>query len=410
MFFRLHACNRMGYFSESERLMVPLVERFQQEAGGSFEKIIAAAYFIICFADYFIHRRELDYLQKHFLRLKTAAQGMFDYSRKVKSLETLTKDGVNSIENNYIRGSHLYDMIVLIHAMTQYAYLARCIGIFGEELKFNKEIERLGDVLTRELAAAGISPETANEDRRRGKKSLLRKIITEKPVVGRAPAHDQFFAYLLYGGYPFQCGTLDRGMMKQAVAVCDRVYDGLPLYLKSLGGWDVPLSLVHAVNLLLLGDPRFHETVSRFFEVGGERLMLPSRVNPKTGMGVGGDGDSAAAMAMLFSLLRCMMFMDFEDHLSVFPCPREEWFQPGKEIVVEDAPSRFGPINFRVTSSSNEVLFRFTELPKFNPPEIRFQLPFKAKIKDDSDFIIKKVVGNVYVINGWPSAVRFLKP
>ena len=66
-----------------------------------------------------------------------------------------------------------------------------------------------------------------------------------------------------------------------------------------------------------------------------------------------------------------------------------------------------GPISFRVLSSSGDVQFRFTDLPKFVPPEIMINLPFRAKIKQESDFVIKKDFGNAVTINGWPEIVKF---
>jgi hypothetical protein len=34
-------------------------------------------------------------------------------------------------------------------------------------------------------------------------------------------------------------------------------------------------------------------------------------------------------------------------------------------------------------------------------------LPFRAKIRQESDFVIKKDLGNAVTINGWPAIVKF---
>jgi hypothetical protein len=126
-------------------------------------------------------------------------------------------------------------------------------------------------------------------------------------------------------------------------------------------------------------------------------------------MGVMGEGDSPVAASAFFGFIRNVLFMDSEQRLEVMPLPLPQWFSPGSEIVIQDAPSRFGPINLRVVSSAGEVQFRFTDLPKFVPPEIVLRLPFRAKIKEENDFVLKKESQDTFVINGWPSVVRFLR-
>ena len=89
--------------------------------------------------------------------------------------------------------------------------------------------------------------------------------------------------------------------------------------------------------------------------------------------------------------------------------PQEDWFNPGSEISVENAPSRFGLISFRVVSTINEIQMHFDQLPKYIPPDIMITLPFKTKIHPGDDFIVKKVIGNSHIINGWPSIIKFRK-
>ncbi len=411
----ISACNRMGYFPEAEKILVSRLDTIGTTGARDFENAIKLGYYLISFADYFSYSREFDILQKNFTHLKTAAQRLFEYSTSVKSLATMARNNYNTLEHYLMRGGHYHDLILLNFALRQYAYLARCIGIFGEELRFLKETQRLDAVITGELNSMGIhieekAPVGKNRSLPGRVTSRLKKFTNEpKSAPGVSSPQDDFYGYLLFGGYPFHCESFNPAVVSEITKRSERLYEGYPLYLKSLGGWDVVLSLVYSVNLLMQRDPRYYSILERFMCLGSDRLVLPDFINPKTGSGVKGEGDSPVAVSLLFSSLRSILFMDFENRLDLFPCPREEWFQPGKEIVVENAPSRFGPINFRVISSSNEVQLRFTELPKFNPPEIMITLPFKAKIIEEDDFIIKKIIGNVFIINGWPSLIRFLR-
>ncbi|OPZ33836.1 MAG: hypothetical protein BWY99_02692 [Synergistetes bacterium ADurb.BinA166] len=112
---------------------------------------------------------------------------------------------------------------------------------------------------------------------------------------------------------------------------------------------------------------------------------------------------------MVFATLRNLLFVDNPERLELFPLPRESWFAPGNEIRIEDAPSRFGLISLRMSSTVNEIQLHFEKLPKFVPPDIMINLPYKTKIKQEDDFILKREEDTSFIINGWPSIVRFLR-
>lgn len=115
------------------------------------------------------------------------------------------------------------------------------------------------------------------------------------------------------------------------------------------------------------------------------------------------------AGAMMFATLRNILFVDYPERLDLFPRPLPEWFEPGSEIRIDDMPSRFGLISLRMISTVNEIQFHFDKLPKFVPPDIMINLPFRTKIKLEDDFILKREEDMSYIINGWPSIVRFIR-
>ena len=138
-------------------------------------------------------------------------------------------------------------------------------------------------------------------------------------------------------------------------------------------------------------------------------FTLPDYINPATGRANWGDGSSLGAGAMVFATIRNLLFIDNPERLDLFPLPRESWFLPGNELRIEDVPSRFGLISLRVTSTVNEIQLHFDKLPKFVPPDIMINLPYKTKIKQEDDFILKREEDTSFIINGWPSIVRFLR-
>ncbi|OPZ36468.1 MAG: hypothetical protein BWY96_02224 [Spirochaetes bacterium ADurb.BinA120] len=379
------ACDRMGYHSEAEGMLRSLMPMFGGEAEGSFERAIGASYLLSAFADCFIHSRDMEFLRKGYSSLKSTATGLFEHARTIKSASP--GRGANSLGYYLDASSHPYDKVLLYNALRQYSYLARCMGLFGDENRFAGEARRLGGLVAAEIGA--MFP--AGEER-------------DGPAVldGNVAA-----GYIAAAGYPFRVEELGADNLRSMVAGIAELYGGVPLYVRALGGWDSVLSLLFASNLIHIRDMRYYDLMGEFMQKGGERYSLQDVLHPGSGAGMMGDGDSVEAMAAFALTLRNMLFMDFESRLDVLPSPREEWFIPGSEMVVQDAPSRFGPISFRVLSSSGDVQFRFTDLPKFVPPEIMINLPFRAKIKQESDFVIKKDFGNAVTINGWPEIVKF---
>ncbi len=385
------SCNRMGYHSEAEGIIRSLMPHFEGTAESSFERTIGIAYLISAFADCFIHSRDMDFLGRGYAALKTAAGTLCDYSAGVKSVSR--RDEGNSLGRYLMAAPHLYDLVLVCNALRRYSYLARCMGLFGDENRFAKEAVRLSGIVAAEIHALFSGKEGA-------------------PASGtRDPRLDsgQAAGYMAAAGYPFRIEEISADDLGTMVGALADLYGGVPLYVRALGGWDSVLSFLFASNLILCRDMRYYDLISEFMRRGGRRFSLQEILHPGSGAGIMGDGDSVEAMAAFALTLRNMLFMDFENRLDVLPAPREEWFRPGSEITVQDAPSRFGPISFRVVSSGGEVQFRFIDLPKFVPPEIMINLPFRAKIKQESDFVIKKDFGNAVTINGWPSIVKFLR-
>ena len=219
---------------------------------------------------------------------------------------------------------------------------------------------------------------------------------------------DDFFYFEIYSGFPFLLNGLND---EYILSIVNRVIDCFgPNLIKNRSlGLDTFSSAILANNLLLLKDDRAPGIISELLSIISKSFRLPEYINKQTGKGCWGNGCTKITGSILFALVRNRLFVDKESRLDVFPNPIEEWFKTGKEIVVMNAPSRFGIINFRMKSTTNEIQFYFEDLPKYVPPEIMINLPFKVKLLEGDDFILKKSIGNSYIINGWPTQVRFLR-
>lgn len=123
--------------------------------------------------------------------------------------------------------------------------------------------------------------------------------------------------------------------------------------------------------------------------------------------GVWGNGNSKIIAALILIIVRNRVFLDRAERLEIFPCPEKEWFETGKKIKIEDALTRYGKISFVSETTESEIKFTFIGLPKFIPSDIMINFPIETSIIESDDFILKRKTGNSYIINGWPSVIRF---
>lgn len=373
----IFGCNRMGYFQESLRCIDFCIKNFPaDEKNLTFDMAIDAASMINAITDYFIHVRDTDFVQGRFDFIKKKAFILYDFSRRLKKFGTL---GRNSLAYYFIAEDHPIDLVILAHALAQYSYLARCLGIFGDELKFKKESERIAAI----VGAAAFDKDNGLPE-------------------------NEFMLYNLFAGYPFRIEGVTEERLRGLLDRMRAYFSGMPLFVKSLGV-DVVASLVAANNLIQMKDAGFHDIVRDLMASRAKTYALPEFMNPSNGRAGWGDGVSMAAGIMMYAAIRNSLFVDYQERLDLFPRPRPEWFEPGSEIAIDDMPSRFGPVSLRMVSTVNEIQVHFDKLPKFVPPDIMINLPCKTKIKLEDDFILKREDDTSFIINGWPSIVRFIR-
>jgi hypothetical protein len=376
-FYIIFGCNRMGYFAESARYLEHLIKNApSDEKKPAFDAVIDTCALIVSIADYFIHVRDTAFIQDRFEFIKKKALEIYGFSRRLKKPGALSR---NSLAHYSIAEEHPFDYILIAHSLGHYSYLARCLGIFGEELKFKKESDRI----------AGI---------------MLKSAFDEDP--GRP--ENEFIMYNLFAGFPFRIDAVSDSMLNALFKRMGSYFTGMPLFVKSLG-YDIMSTLVAANNMIQMKDPKVYDGIMDLLKMRGRTYVLPEFMNPTTGRSNWGDGVSMAASAMVFATIRNLLFIDRPERLDLFPLPRAEWFEPGNEMKIEDVPSRFGLISLRTVSTVNEVQIHFEKLPKFVPPDILINMPYKTKIKLEDDFVLKRENETSFIINGWPSIVRLIR-
>ncbi|MBN2042056.1 MAG: hypothetical protein JW864_18615 [Spirochaetes bacterium] len=398
-FFISSGYNRMGLFTESKKIIESSADSITKKSKPEFPDIINICYYIHTFSDYFKLSRDIDYLQGQFRHIREAANIIFQYSSGIKKHKG--KPGINSISYYLIKEHHLFDLIIIASALSEYSYMARCLGIFNEELKYSKEYQRLERIFLNEINQS-LNNQVKEDSDDIGDPGNEAAGDIEIPL-----QRNEHFAYNILAGFPFSLNNLAPEKLKEIADEISHCFTDNPLYFKTIGATDILFSVLFGINCLKLKNSRAYIIIDKLLESGKKRFVLPEYANPNTGHGIMGCGDSGTAVSAFFILLRSVVFMDSQDRLEIFPFPKKEWFSEGSEITVQNAPSIFGNLNFKCVSTRNEIQLHFYDVPRFIPPEIMINFPFQIRIKQEDDFIIKKETANSYLIHGWPVLVRF---
>lgn len=379
---------RMGFDDEARNISDAWLHAATPAKEHSFQEIIKYCYCISTFAEYFTITRDTEHLSRQMEKLKYIAGSVLKYIQKNKSFKKSIHHK-NSISGLFVPRLHFFDIIVIAHALSQYSYLCRTMGLFGEENTYANESKKL-----KELLVSHINDALKID----GEHNSLKTIKL-----------DEYAAYVTLCNYPYYIDSVPADSFAKYILLLEKFYKKYPIFIHSAGGWDIFLSLMIANNLLLFNNPAGLEIVNFLLKLAQNRYTLPAVMHPVTLKGVSQCGDSDSVNSAIFLFLRNSIFYDRPDRLEIFPVPREEWFRPKAEIEIINAPSRFGKINFKIVNTDNEVQIFFSDLPKYIPPDILIRLPFPAEIKPADDFVLKKEFGSSFIINGWPSVLQFTR-
>jgi len=250
------------------------------------------------------------------------------------------------------------------------------MGIFGDEIKYKNEAERIQSIIKNVLEK--------KKEKSPGSLPVFQALITFPDSVIAGYKENDYIEF-------FSAMTEERNF---------------PLF-DNLSGIDLFSSALVLIHLIALKDSRFNLFYKKFFSLIDDFFILPEFVDPVSKRGAWGDGNSKITAAVIMVIARNRLFLDRIDRLELFPAPEKEWFEPGKKIKVEDALTRYGKITFMLETLDDEIKLTFPGLPKFIPSDIMINLPVETSIIDSDDFILKRKIENAYIINGWPSVVRF---
>lgn len=375
LYFFSYAMNRTGQGLDSERIIHVILDKFKYDKKNpDYVKVICGSYLVNSFYECYIHKRESEFLQKYFPSLRQLGDYVYSYSTDIHSIEQLPGCTDN---NNFIKEPVETDFIIILYAIINMSYLSRCMGIFGDEAKYKNEAERIQSIIRPEIEKKKNLPQSNSFNL----PSLI--AFPETVLTGyKSEEYSDFF-------------------MDLSEEVNYPVFN-------NLSGINLFLTVSILIHFIALKDKRFNEFNKRCLSLIDDFFVLPEFIDPVIKKGAWGSGNSKIIASLVFVLMRNRIFLDRADRLEIFPAPEEKWFIPGNKIKVQNAPTRYGYISFLAEISDTEIKLSFKSLPKFIPSDILINLPLETSIIESDDFILKRKVDNNYIINGWPSVIRFV--
>jgi len=411
MAFLTLGLNRMGFHKESLSVIENLIHNLPAVKVLTLSNAIMLSYAIFAVHDYFLNTRDTAFIQSRYAPLKPFLQQLTAFSKDNFSHAVESWCHSNSLKYSITLKPHIHDVALINHALRQFSYISRCLGLFGDENTFSDESSRIEEVIRNAVFShTEVSPKGQEEEDASTSGDDNEKQSHTVSAVNRYFLSNSFWSYILASIYPFPVESLNTVEKETILRLFSKHGSKRDPFIinNSIGGIDLYISLVYS-NILLSNKEEdgliLYDEIVRHY---GQSVSIPEFASPRSWDAVSGNGDHNASASLFAVLLRNQLFIDQPSRLEFFPIPKAEWFEPGSSIQITNAPSRFGAISVRVVTTHNEIHFVFPELPTFIPPEIVFNLPCPVKIVLDDDFVLKKSHRNTFHINGWPSTVRFI--
>ena len=374
LFFLSYALNRAGLEAEAEKLVKISLTKFNYDIKNpDYVSVICASYLLNAFYECYIHNKDTGFLQDYFPTIRKLGNYIYKLSSEIHSIGKISG---NVQINSYINEAHESDFVIMLLGLINISNLSRSMGIFGDEAKYKNEANRI--------------------------QSIIKNILDNK----MQKSLNDIFEYRAFITFPDNVisGYKYEEYRDFFLSIVEE--KNFPLF-DPLSGIDMLSSAIVLIHLISLKDERVKIFHDKFFSMLDEFFVLPEFINPITKRGVNGNGNSKIIAALILVITRNRIFIDRIDRLELFPIPEKKWFEPGRKIKIDDASTRFGKISFVLESSEEDIKITFTSLPKFIPSDIMINLPFETLMTESDDFILKRKIGNSYIINGWPSVIKF---
>jgi hypothetical protein len=368
LFFILKGMSMLGHRQEVFSILSAMTGEVEvPQSLPDYRQALGIAYLLSMFADFYHYYRDGDFFREVFPFLRKQSGALMQYTSRLRDPGKLQE---NSVDYLYVGKPVAGELAVFIHAMRQYALIARNLGIFADETRFSDEAKRLEESL--DLSGTGIRSWPPHLDY-----PVLYPFSLVEPgaegaaeITGELPGKKELACYVP--------GT----------------------------GYDVRHNCILVNALLREGNPAALDLLESLRDRAGSRLTLTSLMDPSGKRGIGSIPDDPEIAALLAITLRNRTVMDEGQRLTIFPVPDPNLFQGKRDLELVHVVTRFGIINLQVSIREREIQISFGDVPRFMPADILINLPVPFKAVPSDEFIIKHQFKDSVLISGWPEIIH----
>jgi len=178
--------------------------------------------------------------------------------------------------------------------------------------------------------------------------------------------------------YPLRLIAPDHALMANTVeALVERCFYRDTHYHRVMHCGINPYLSLHVAQYYLALRNRYALTIfESLMSMATSTFTFPEAINPLTGGGSYGDGHDGWAAGDIFNFARNLMVMEEGDRLAVLALPKREWFEPGRGVEVEGAPTYFGEVAYRARAGEDRVELELDCSFRKAPASVEVGLPY----------------------------------
>lgn len=375
--YQVSCLDKMGYSEEAEKILLRYPERRKKNwfysQNGEWDSQGQAIWTIV---EHYKYTKNLNFLKKIYPAVKEGVRWIAE-KRKTTMKEKSPHYGLLpaglSAEHLGPNDYFYWDDFWAIAGIRSAIYAAKVLDRKEDEEGFTKiyddfkrDLENSLEIVQKRLKTKAIP----SSPYRRLDASLIGSVAVVYPL--------QLFS-------PFD----ERVIQTQKAIKENASVDGIFFQQMVHSGYGTYLNMQYAQTYLMQRDRYAWKIINFLLEKATPTFTWPEAINPLTGGGVIGDGHHGWAVADILHLIRNILFFEEEKTLVILPIFPEEWIKEGNVIEVENAPSYFGKVNYKMEIQKGKAVLKLDCEFIEKPEKIELNFPREIILKREGIELLK---------------------